>query len=295
MTMFPEYQDIYSITNLRKGGFPCFVSKQILQENIPLHHHDFIELSLVTQGTGTEIINGVAHELKPGAVTFLLPHHLHQIQIPPTGSLQKYCCMFDISILFGSQTDADLGSTLLRTGSQLASFVHLSCEDAGELQAILEKIELEFHVDKAARNSYLRAKLIEALVLYVRALHVHSQETEHINSQDSGSMIWNVIQYTNTHYMNRLSLDHLSAKFATNASTISRLFKKEMGQSFLEYVHQLRIRRACGLLLNTDMNIFQIAEESGFESFRTFSRVFKEIKGMSASDFRNTSSFVGKS
>jgi transcriptional regulator GlxA family with amidase domain len=55
---------------------------------------------------------------------------------------------------------------------------------------------------------------------------------------------------------------------------------------FVEYVHRLRIERAASMLLNTDMTVHDIAFDVGFDNSRTFSRVFREVKGKTATEYR---------
>lgn len=67
---------------------------------------------------------------------------------------------------------------------------------------------------------------------------------------------------------------------------VSRYFKQHVGMGFVEYVHRLRVERAAGMLLNTDMSVHDIAFDVGFDNSRTFSRVFRELKGKTATEYR---------
>jgi transcriptional regulator GlxA family with amidase domain len=69
---------------------------------------------------------------------------------------------------------------------------------------------------------------------------------------------------------------------------LSRIFKNHMGQSFQDYLNALRVNRACTLLVTSDITITDVAIESGFEHFRTFSRVFKEVKGLTPKEYRSS-------
>jgi AraC-like DNA-binding protein len=64
------------------------------------------------------------------------------------------------------------------------------------------------------------------------------------------------------------------------------LFKKRIGQNFVDYLHHVRIRHACVLLKSTKMTVSEIAIEVGYGSFSTFSRVFREMKKVTPTDFR---------
>ncbi|AIQ19214.1 hypothetical protein H70357_22750 [Paenibacillus sp. FSL H7-0357] len=64
------------------------------------------------------------------------------------------------------------------------------------------------------------------------------------------------------------------------------MFKKTVGESFIQYLTRLRIERAKLLLLTSDQKTFEIAEAIGFENYRSFNRIFKKETGFSPSDFR---------
>lgn len=72
-----------------------------------LHSHPFAEFVYVIDGSGYEAINGKTHRMGSRTASFLLPHHLHEIHSDPGQAIRKYCCMFDINILFESEDDSD--------------------------------------------------------------------------------------------------------------------------------------------------------------------------------------------
>ncbi|OBZ09144.1 AraC family transcriptional regulator [Bacillus sp. FJAT-26390] len=285
MVIFPEYEDVLSLSGAVSRKFSCVVTTHTLHKHYALHHHDVLELSLVVSGTGTEFINGSPHKLQPGTVTFLRPHDMHEIFCDDTG-VEVICCMFDISLLFGSTMEAEFGTIILGTNDGSTSYVDLDPHSYAEMRACLEKMRLEFQEDKLAKNSYIRSKLIEALIIYFRAHQSRNNLAPTSSNYRNKKLIWNVIQYVNTHYINDLSLEILSTQFDTSVSAISLAFKEVMGTTFLQYLHSLRIRRATGLLLNTSMSILDVSLEAGFQSFRTFSRVFMKIEGISPREYR---------
>ena len=66
----------------------------------------------------------------------------------------------------------------------------------------------------------------------------------------------------------------------------SRFFKENTGSSAFSFLREYRINKACQLLINTDQKISQICYSTGFNSVSTFNRIFKIVKGLSASEFR---------
>lgn len=287
MTIFPVYQDTLAIANLVKGKLPFFIRTVTIMTKVRLHHHDFVELAFVYEGNGTEIINGKPHLLQPGTVTFLLPHHIHQIQCSdPASPIQLYCCMFDISMLLGPQIDAEIGYLLLKTGEGLPSYTDLPMEKTSEMKIICAQMLKEYNDNLPGKDSYLRSKLTEALLLFIRS-HPNT-ETDRRKSKDAEARQknWEMIQYVHSNYAGRLTAESLAERFNVSVSSVHRTFKLSLGQSFWNYLLALRVRRATGLLVATDMTVQQICVEVGFESFRTFSRVFKELTDMTPSGFR---------
>lgn len=67
---------------------------------------------------------------------------------------------------------------------------------------------------------------------------------------------------------------------------LCQIFKKYSGMSIFTYIHQLRIQRAQYLLLNSALDVKQIAEAVGFTDPYYFSRLFKRFSHCSPTDFR---------
>lgn len=67
---------------------------------------------------------------------------------------------------------------------------------------------------------------------------------------------------------------------------LSRLFKKEVGITFVDYLTRVRTRKSIELLYQHDMKIYEISEKVGYSSQHYFSSVFKKETGMSPVDYR---------
>lgn len=74
-----------------------------------------------------------------------------------------------------------------------------------------------------------------------------------------------------------LVIDDMVNELGTNRTYFTRMMRIEFGQSFTEYVNNMRLKYSQDLLRNTDKSISDIAEESGFGSASAYCRVFKRI------------------
>ena len=101
-------------------------------------------------------------------------------------------------------------------------------------------------------------------------------------------IIYGGVKYINLNYTSDISLSEAADVSNLSVHYFSRVFKKEMGCTFKEYITTLRIESAKRKLKNEDENISNIAKEVGYNNSGYFSRVFKEYEGISPSTYRNS-------
>ena len=80
--------------------------------------------------------------------------------------------------------------------------------------------------------------------------------------------------------------ESVARRFDMSNTSLSRFFKKHTGQTFTSYIHELRIARACEILLHSDMAIAEISTLSGFSNISQFNRIFARLKNMSPRTYR---------
>ena len=83
-----------------------------------------------------------------------------------------------------------------------------------------------------------------------------------------------------------LSLKSLASQLGFSPSYLSVLIKKELGLPFQDYLIQERMKKAKLLLLTTDLKIYEIAEQVGFEDMNYFSQRFKQVVGLTPRQFK---------
>ncbi|MGN0160613.1 MAG: helix-turn-helix domain-containing protein [Lachnospiraceae bacterium] len=106
-------------------------------------------------------------------------------------------------------------------------------------------------------------------------------------------VITGITRYLQEHLSEEISLAILSEKFHLNPQYISQLFKSEIGVGFLAYLTNIRMEKSKKLLLSTSLSIAEVAEQSGYEDYRVFTKVFKKSEGITPSQFRRDFLDVG--
>ena len=87
--------------------------------------------------------------------------------------------------------------------------------------------------------------------------------------------------------MSDIVLAQICKKMGYNAQYVSRSFKEQMGINFTSYLHNVRMQRACSLLLSTDMSVTQVSYSVGYQNTAYFHRTFKKIIGVTPYNFKN--------
>lgn len=101
------------------------------------------------------------------------------------------------------------------------------------------------------------------------------------------NLVFAVRQYMGEHMGDEmLSLTGVAKEFYMNSSYLSRIFKKETGMSFVEYLTSLRIEKAKTLLKDSDLKIYEIAEKIGISNSNYFGILFKKKVGCSPLEYR---------
>jgi AraC-like DNA-binding protein len=95
-----------------------------------------------------------------------------------------------------------------------------------------------------------------------------------------------VLAFIEEHFTERITQADAARIVHLTPSAFSRFFHQSVGKGFKRHVNELRIGRACRLLIETDRPITEIALESGFTNLANFNRRFLEQKGMSPRRFR---------
>ncbi|HBT5734097.1 TPA: helix-turn-helix transcriptional regulator, partial [Klebsiella pneumoniae] len=98
--------------------------------------------------------------------------------------------------------------------------------------------------------------------------------------------IASVVARIDANYQRRLSLQEVAAAEFVSEAWLSRLFRKEVGVSFVQYLTALRLRHAADQLLTTRKTVQQIAREQGFASTRMMSDLFKRQHGVTPRQYR---------
>lgn len=94
-------------------------------------------------------------------------------------------------------------------------------------------------------------------------------------------------EYIYSHVKERITIEDLADELGVSASYLSRLFKKETGESVSAYIRKQKIEMAKNMLRYSDYSMIEIANRLAFSSQSHFIQQFREVVGMTPKKYRD--------
>ncbi|GGC12512.1 hypothetical protein GCM10011386_00190 [Parapedobacter defluvii] len=98
--------------------------------------------------------------------------------------------------------------------------------------------------------------------------------------------IFDALQYIDAHFFAKMSNDELAYKANMAVNSFARLFKLTTGTTVQQYILKTRVEKACGLMHHSSQTIDQIAYNCGFSDRYHFSKIFKQVMGVTPAFYK---------
>ena len=159
--------------------------------------------------------------------------------------------------------------------------------------------ELQRRVKSALEGQFalplwVSAEISEIKVNYSGHCYLELVEKGGDNGRVSNHIVDQIQAYIAEHYAEKLTLTGIASQFYISPYYLSRLFKKSINLSLIEYINGVRIKAAQNLIEKSNESISDIAEKTGFMTTAHFRRVFKDATGLSPQQYRQYYKRVNK-
>jgi len=116
-----------------------------------------------------------------------------------------------------------------------------------------------------------------------------SQCIFNLRHSQTRKVITKAFEYINTHFNEDISLNDVANHIYMSPWYFSKLFKKESGETFSEFLLKTRIENAKMFLKsNLELKTYEIAEKVGFNDPRYFGQIFRKVTGLTPSEYRES-------
>lgn len=250
------------------------------------HTHDFVEICYVGEGCGYHYINDEVIFVKQGDL-FVIPigtSHVFRPSSPKQDNvLVIYNCIFRLELLEKwkqlLQRDSITYDAIYQPAKCSGRWLHFQ-DKHDTFSFIVQNMFREYLKKSAGFESVLTVLLIQLLVMLQRVEMVSEPESTSFRMFDE------VIYFIKSRYTGNLTVQDVADNFFLSASHFQRQFKKTTGLSFTQYLQNVRIQKCSELLKSTDIPIYQIANQVGYQDMKFFHALFRKKTGMTPKQYR---------
>lgn len=240
--------------------------------NLP-HWHREHELILVTKGTLVLTVNGESFPLADGACALLCNEEVHNIRSDPDA----------VAVIV--KLDPEYFDRLTGKRALLSPVLSHDYGLPAALDALFSELKPETEFGGIVADAIMTRHLAEILrgepSTERPAVHRHTEENH-------------------KRLLDRISTDYAYVTFEDAAEFMhfsrpyfSKYFYTQTGMTFTRYLATVRISRACELVQEGHLTVTEISRRCGFNTIRSFNRVFRELTGYTPSTLPKDFRFIG--
>ena len=240
-------------------------------EYFSLHWHEHIELHYVLAGRTILRLNQREITASEGNLVIVNSNELHSgycdgshmevmVMIFDMGDLSKE--LADKNVIFRSVVDGDR-----------------------DIDAIMAAIYQEYREQKIGYRLVCKGEMLRLIAHLVReyaAEILTDRESERRKKQLE--RLNTVIDYIQCNYTRQIGNWELAGIIHLSEDRFNHLFKESMGMAPMQYINEVRIKKAMNLLKRKDRTVAEIADSVGFTDYNHFGRQFRRYYGFPPSD-----------
>jgi AraC-like DNA-binding protein len=226
---------------------------------------EVFSIELVLKGSMYFVQEGKKYHVMAGSV-FLVHHgHNNEYTTGPEGYCHRLACIFD-----GHELNGLLNTTKL---------IEHDVIKLDNLEAVKTTMQKCFNELKEKESGFRR----RASILGYKLLLELEENLQYISTPD---LLRRAVNLMETHLSQQLSLKKIAEALNSTPISLNRIFQQHLKISPINYLINLKMEVAKSLLINTNMQIQEVAQNAGYSSALYFTSEFKKRMGMSPREFR---------
>lgn len=271
------------ITPLTSEDFFIILNHPNADFDYPIHSHPEYEINVVMKTSGTRVV-GDSEE------------YFGDLDIVMTGPNIPHVWKSDLvnNHVITIQFSSDLLNYQMISKRLFAPIRQLLVDSMQGLQfygADAERIKDEIIELTRMQGFQTATKFLNILNTLAHAsrrkLVSNMYESENLVTSSKSRRISKACHYIEENISQKVSLSDVARLVNMSDSAFSHFFKKKTGISFITYVNNLRVAKACDLLASTSLSASEICYDCGFNNKSNFIRIFTKRKNMTPIEYRN--------
>lgn len=242
---------------------------QRVSKHVSPHLHNALEIVCVTEGTLEMGVGQELYHMEKGDIGFVFSDIIHHYQV----FSEK---MSRADYILVPSSFAGVFKDKIQGYAPKYPVIHAGQIEPDVYNAIQAIIQMEDN----------EPMIVQAYVQIVLARCIGKMELVEKSCVGSDDLIYRTVSYISGNFRRQFSLEDMARDLGVSKYVLSRVFSKTFHRNFNQYLNDARLSYACTRLVNTNDTILNICLDSGFDSQRTFNRVFKERYKTTPSEYR---------
>lgn len=277
-----------SVLNINETGhhgtpeFPAAVYlDDVSHEYVNWHWHEEFEIGFVTEGSVVLGCGNRKYQMECGDIFFVNSNVLHSMHNNNTSKQAVFKSIaFHSSIISESINSVFYTKYLLPILSNGNFRECIITKDSNSYQSMLDILSKVWNLVYSEASDYEIKVRNELSTLFCILNRFQKNIKETIPPKMPNYLpekrVQVLLNYIHTHYKDKITIEELAKTASISKTEVLRCFKAIMGRSPISYLNSYRLQRAAHLLINTEKNIQEIAEDCGFDDNSYFSKLFKK-------------------
>lgn len=253
----------------------------------PHHWHEDIEIIYLTQGEVNVGIGNDIYTLRVGDILIIGSGEIHYF-FKETQSSSRAVIQFRMSI-YDTFLSGTKDNRMIKPMFNNSRYLTSGTEIHTLLEKLIKDIINEHNQKKDGYKLFLKARLYDLAGVLFRNISEEKCAVEKPTLQkDKLLKLDKVFQYVEKNYENAIDLKEIAEVAGFSKYYFTKFFKENTGVTFMQYLNHFRIAKSEWLLLYGNDSVIDISYKAGFNSVKSFNRVFKELKGCTPVAYRNS-------
>lgn len=256
------------------------ISSEVVRSFVTNHWHDEIEIIYVEKGEIRVTVDGRAFCGLPGDIFVINNGQLHEVS-GEKAPLEYTAFVFDAEMLEFKNDDSCQRKYIAPV---ISGKIRFENKIENKNTVLLKEID-RINEDKSECYELLtKAYLMQFFARIISDGHISENASE---SSNKNFLLKEIISYVEENFDRRIALLEIAAKFNMSHKYFCRFFKSKFHKTFVEYLNDVRIEKACTKLAE-GMTVTEAAFCCGFENMSYFTLVFKKRTGMTPSAYKKS-------
>lgn len=249
------------------------------QENLP-HFHNLLEIGFCRKGRGRMILDEQDYRFEAGMIS-IIPANFPHATIKDDGSVSAWdYLLVDAEKLLTDTYASDpiMCQKLLERIGKGGALVPVS--EQKDIADVIQWIMKEMRAKEPLYRETVRGMLL-ALLIKIARMHADIKVESEVQQRYVFDQVRPALNYVRENYSRPMKIAEIAGVCHMSESHFRRVFEENIGLTPVEYLNQIRVKKACDLIRRTGYSMEDISQKVGFATTSTFNRNFKRITGTS--------------